>query len=105
MTDEAATMPATIDVERTSAVTIRWGDGHVSRFDLRALRLACPCAGCQSERSAGRPPRLVGSPTVVSVDLTGAWGMTPTWSDGHATGIYPWTYLRSGCPCEACRPA
>jgi DUF971 family protein len=26
--------------------------------------------------------------------LTGAWGISIEWSDGHSTGIYAWSVLR-----------
>lgn len=94
--------PAAIDVDRTVAVTITWEDGHVSRFPLPELRAACPCAGCQAEWAAGREPRVPDPLSIVDVGLAGAWGMTPTWSDGHNTGIYSWPYLRAGCPCSSC---
>ncbi len=97
--------PAAIDVDRLRAVTITWEDGHVSRFDLPALRLACPCAGCKAEWSAGREPRLAAPLSIVDVRLAGAWGMTPTWVDGHDTGIYSWAYLRAGCECADCAAA
>jgi len=40
--------------------------------------------------------------SVIDVTLAGAWGITPTWSDGHHTGIYSWDNLREMCPCAAC---
>jgi DUF971 family protein len=27
--------------------------------------------------------------------LHGNWGVSLVWSDGHSTGIYAWSYLRS----------
>ena len=30
-------------------------------------------------------------------ELVGAWGISFTWNDGHATGIYPWDALRRWC--------
>jgi DUF971 family protein len=94
--------PVAVDVERTVAVTISWEDGHVSTFDLATLRRACPCAACQSDSRAGRHPAVPPELVISDMALAGAWGMTPTWSDGHATGIYSWEYLRDRCPCDAC---
>jgi len=102
MPDAASAVPATIDVDRTVAVTITWEDGHVSRYALPGLRLACPCAGCRVERRDGRAPAPTEGVSVVDVKLAGNWGITPTWSDGHHTGIYSWDYLRAGCPCDEC---
>ena len=88
--DVASSVPIDVDVDRTVAVTITWEDGHVSRFDLHDLRQACPCAGCRASRPTAPPPGLA----ITEVALAGAWGMTPTWNDGHTTGIYSWEYLR-----------
>jgi ATP-binding protein involved in chromosome partitioning len=89
---------ATIDVKRDEGVTITFGDGHVARFGLTELRLSCPCAGCRSLRAAGEDvwPRP-NSPISLRIDdakLHGAYGLTITWNDGHATGIFPFDALR-----------
>ena len=94
--------PAAVDVERHRCVTITWEDGHVSVFELRPLRLACPCAGCRTDRAADRQPAVPAELAITEVDLAGAWGLTPTWNDGHASGIYSWASLRESCPCEPC---
>jgi DUF971 family protein len=99
---KASTLPAIIDVDRAVAVTITWEDGHVSRYALPALRIACPCAECRVARRQDRPPSVPDDISIVDVKLAGAWGMTPTWSDGHHTGIHSWEDLRACCPCEAC---
>jgi DUF971 family protein len=102
MSDAAKTSPEVIDVDRAVAITVTWGDGHVSRYELPELRRSCPCAGCRVERAAGRGPTVADGLSVVDVTLAGAWGITPTWSDGHHTGIYSWDNLREMCPCAAC---
>jgi prepilin-type processing-associated H-X9-DG protein len=90
--------PATIDVAREEGVTITFLDGHVARFDLAALRGACPCALCRGLRDQGEEvwPRP-GSPTplrIENAELHGAWGLRITWNDGHSTGIFPFESLR-----------
>jgi DUF971 family protein len=90
-----------IHVERERAVTLTFDDGMVCEFGLVELRLSCPCASCRSFRDRGEPawPRP-GAPTalaVIDAELVGAWGISFTWSDGHATGIYPWEALRRWC--------
>ena len=86
---------------------IEWDQsGHEAFFPARALRLACPCAGCVEEMS-GQP--LLNPATVpldirpASVALVGAYGIKIQWSDGHATGIYTFERLLSACPCARCR--
>jgi ATP-binding protein involved in chromosome partitioning len=93
---------------RTTAVGLRrsnprtlsvlWEDGQQGNFDVRDLRLACPCALCVEEMS-GRPlldPNKV-RPDIAPVTLTnvGSYGLAIKWSDGHSTGIYSFENLRA----------
>jgi len=88
-----------ITVERDTAVSITFGDGHVGRLDLVELRVHCPCAGCRGHRERGETPwPTTSSPTplrVESAELVGAWGISFTWNDQHRAGIYPFTTLRN----------
>jgi DUF971 family protein len=98
--------PETVEVDRARSVTLTWLDGHVSRFGLEQLRTACPCAFCRSLRERGAPswPRP-GTPQELraeGAELVGNWGLQLRWSDGHETGIYPWSLLRAWCPCSQC---
>jgi DUF971 family protein len=86
-----------ITVDRANGVVIVFGDGTVGRFDLEELRVHCPCAGCRGAREQGRVPwPEASSPrplTISDAHLTGAWGLSITWNDGHNTGIYPFASL------------
>ncbi|MCL4864313.1 MAG: DUF971 domain-containing protein [Gemmatimonadales bacterium] len=91
---------------RDDGILIDWDAlGHQALFAARALRLACPCAGCVEEMS-GRP--LLDPATVpeavrpVQVALVGTYGIRVAWSDGHGTGIYTFARLRADCPCRRC---
>lgn len=79
--------------------------GHSAFYPARALRLACPCAGCVEEMT-GRPlldPRTVPADVrPLSLALVGAYGLQINWSDGHGTGIYTFGHLLSVCPCPDC---
>ena len=90
----------TIEVDRASQVTIGFGDGVTARFGLGELRLACPCAECNGRRQRGAsvsPAVERGEPvTITDAELSGAFGLSLDWSDGHRTGIYAWTLLRDG---------
>jgi ATP-binding protein involved in chromosome partitioning len=91
---------------RDDGILIEWDDqGHHGFFPARALRLACPCAGCVEEMS-GRPlldPASVSAEIrPVSLALVGAYGLRVHWSDGHSTGIYTFNQLRRACSCERC---
>jgi len=87
-----------IDIRRTEKVVITFDDDVVCTFGVAELRAACPCATCRGLRDRGQPawPRP-GQPDTIEIrdaELSGAWGMSITWSDGHDTGIYAWANLR-----------
>jgi ATP-binding protein involved in chromosome partitioning len=103
-----AAAPAVKSGSRTTAIGLRrtntrtlsalWEDGHQGDFDVRDLRLACPCALCVEEMS-GKPLLDPGKvrPDVAPVTLTsvGSYGITIKWNDGHSTGIYSFENLRA----------
>ncbi len=87
-----------VEVDRQSHVEVLFEDGVRARFELAPLRQACPCADCNARRSRGQPvaPWIdKGEPiTITDAELSGAWGLSIDWSDGHSTGIYAWEKLR-----------
>lgn len=88
-----------------SQLAITWSDDHTSTYAARYLRQHCQCALCVDEWS-GQPrldPDSVPSDlAIVSVELVGRYALHFSWSDGHDTGIYPFTRLRELCPCPQC---
>jgi len=81
--------------DRTLLVT--WNDGHRSEYDVRTLRLACPCAVCVNEWTGERMLRSIQVPEAVQpvrIFSVGRYAMGIAWSDGHSTGIYSYDYLR-----------
>lgn len=89
-------------------VVITWTEDHIGVFPARELRLACQCATCRDEMT-GRP--LLDAATIaedihaLAIDLVGSYAIRIQWSDGHGSGIYPYDYLVSLCPCDRCRLA
>ncbi len=82
--------------ERTLGV--QWSDDEKSLFDVVMLRKKCPCAFCVDEWS--NEPILKAEDVSddvrpVSIDSVGRYAMSIKFSDGHATGIYTFKYLRS----------
>ncbi len=97
-------MPVEIGRANRHDVRIIWQDGHVSVYPARALRLACPCAGCVDETTG--VVRIIGTSVPqdvhpLRIELVGRYAISLHWSDGHATGIYPFERLRRLCPCCA----
>jgi DUF971 family protein len=107
------TTPFRLNLRKTEGLEIHWSDGVVGRYSLTLLRTMCPCAACRAIRERSTPAEkpksrsltvlpgnFTGAPTVVSADLVGNYALKITWSDGHDTGIYSYTYLRSIMPKE-----
>jgi ATP-binding protein involved in chromosome partitioning len=91
--------PARIEFDRAHGLTLGWDDGTELSFGLEELRVNCPCAECRGLREQQRPvwPKP-GSPQPlegVTAELVGGWGLTITWNDSHATGIFTWNLLRA----------
>ena len=102
MADVQAPIPLDIGRANQHDVKIRWQDGHESVYPAKALRLACPCAGCVDEVTGRR--RLIARSVPddvhpLKITLVGRYAITIRWSDGHHTGIYAFDLLRKLCPC------
>ena len=103
MTRQHSLVPVEIGRANRHDVKIRWQDGHESVYPARALRLACPCAGCVDEMTGAI--RVIASSVPhdvhpLTIELVGRYAITLQWSDGHHTGIYPFERLRTMCPCK-----
>jgi len=103
------------DEERTTAVELRapegarvveidWADGFGGRIRHEVLRGFCPCAECQGHQG---PIRFVegGDLELTDIQEVGNYALQLTWGDGHATGIYSFSYLRRLCEAEGERGA
>jgi len=79
-------------------IRVRWPDGYEATLSNHDLRCACPCAMCVDEMSGERTLEPTSVPRDIAVEDAqplGNYAVAFTWSDGHATGIYAWDYLRS----------
>jgi ATP-binding protein involved in chromosome partitioning len=95
--DTAAHTPASIEQHGARTLAIRWGDGAESRLDVRALRLACACAECVEEWTGQPlldPAQVPEEVHPLRINAVGRYAIQIDWSDGHATGIYPFRRLR-----------
>lgn len=90
--------------ERILALT--WSDGHSADFDYDYLRGFCPCAMCQGHAASAIRFRAPARPAdLTTIEPVGNYGISLAWSDGHATGIYRFDFLKTLCPCTECASA
>ena len=85
-------------------LALRWTDGIESYFPLEFLRRRCPCALCAGEKDIlgkvykGNVKLGPASFQLKRCSVVGGYGIQPEWLDGHSSGIYSFTYLRSVDP-------
>jgi len=106
-----------IHVKTGAGVDITWADGHSSHYDFPYLRDNCPCATCNDERAKRESMAAPGLPTSLvlpmykpkaranSATQVGNYAIQINFNDGHSTGIFSYDYLRTHCPCDACKAA
>ena len=93
----SACVPTAIHQDGPRHLAIVWSDGHRSRYEVRALRLACGCAHCVDEWSGeGRldADAIPDDVHPLKLEAVGRYAIQIDWSDGHASGIYPFKRLR-----------
>lgn len=85
--------PEALHLDATARVlTLRWPAGETQRVTHARLREACPCAACRRIRLAGGALTASTDLRLVAIEPMG-YGVQFAFSDGHARGIYPWSYL------------
>ena len=83
-----------------SELALSFAGGIEVYLQLPMLRRSCPCALCQGEPDAmGRVVRPMleygpGSFSLQRFEMVGGYAIQLFWSDGHASGIYSYDYLR-----------
>lgn len=89
--------PRQFDLVSPTELHVHWRDGVRTVHGARELRLACPCAQCVDEGSGRKILDDASVPQdirILHLDPVGRYGVSPTWSDGHRTGIFTWPALR-----------
>ena len=77
-------------------ITIDWADGESFRYKMDWLRSKCPCAGCIDEWTHEvlvRYEDVIGV-GVKKLEQVGNYAFSIHFSDGHATGIFTFKFLR-----------
>ncbi len=94
--------PTHLDLKKDTALTITWDDGRESVYPIAVLRRLSPSADMRELRKqmVKNPLTILpsgggtGSVTALNAELVGNYAIKISFSDGHATGIYTWDYLR-----------
>jgi DUF971 family protein len=75
-----------------------WPNGKIGDFSAAYLRRNCRCAACQHELTGERlldPKSVPETLTIERVEIMGRYALSFSFSDGHATGIYSFDWLRT----------
>jgi DUF971 family protein len=86
---------------------IEWSDGHKGVYPVRYLRQHCPCAACTDEWTGERKIKPEDIPMMIAVreiEPVGRYALRFSFSDGHDTGLFSYTFLRMHCQCDHCVP-
>ena len=100
------TTPIEIEKIKEEGIRIRWQDKHEAVYPHPYLRECCQCASCVDEWSGKKrimPENIPHDIMPTTIEAVGQYAISIKWSDGHETGIYPFDYLRSICPCATCK--
>jgi DUF971 family protein len=97
--------PRQLDLKKDQGLTVEWADGSRTFYPVAYLRRMSPSAEARELREQLQknpltviPAKAVGRGgplTVLDAELVGNYAIKLRFSDGHATGIYSWEYLRS----------
>ncbi|HEX2650611.1 MAG TPA: DUF971 domain-containing protein [Burkholderiales bacterium] len=90
-----APSPTEIKLHQKSRVMeVAFADGRTFRLPYEFLRVHSPSAEVRGH-GPGQEVLQTGKAKVEirSLDPVGSYAVQPTFSDGHATGIYSWEYL------------
>lgn len=87
-----------VDVESGGKrVRLVWDDGKTTAVSARTLRQLCPCAQCVDEWTNKRtfdPDTIKPDMKIVAQGPVGNYAVSFRFVDGHATGIFTWSFLR-----------
>lgn len=81
--------------QQSRRLEVAFGDAERYLLDFEFLRVHSPSAEVQGH-GPGQETLQVGKRdvTITAIEPVGHYAVKPTFSDGHASGIYTWAYLR-----------
>jgi len=71
-----------------------WRNGTTAEIGAERLRMSCRCAWCTRARIEDTFSTSFDDIAIDGLAPVGDYAVNVTFSDGHARGIFPWTYLR-----------
>ena len=94
--------PRHLHLERDRGLDVEWTDGRRIHYPITWLRRMSPSADARELRKeldanplAVLPTSAASGPlTATSIEPVGNYAIRIRFSDGHASGIYSWQYLR-----------
>ncbi|MEM1331093.1 MAG: DUF971 domain-containing protein [Planctomycetota bacterium] len=98
-----AEAPAHLDLKKDRGLAIEWADGTSSYYSIAYLRKMSPSADMRQLRDdmAKNPLTVLpsggasaGAVIATDAELVGNYAIKITFSDGHQTGLFSWSYLR-----------
>ena len=92
---DPASIPETVVLTSDRArLRLSWPGGETAEILAGPLRSACRCAWCTRARIDGTFAASSGDVAIERLVPIGDYAINIAFSDGHARGIYPWSYLR-----------
>jgi DUF971 family protein len=96
--------PVALDLKKDRGLTVEWADGTSSYYTIAYLRKMSPSAEMRELRKemASNPLTVLpssfakasGPMVATSAELVGNYALRISFSDGHHTGLFTWSYLR-----------
>ena len=79
---------------KSRALELQYANGQIYRIPFELMRVYSPSAEVRGH-GPGQETLQTGKRdvTIVSIEGVGNYALQPTFSDGHATGIYSWDLL------------
>ncbi len=107
--------PTHLDLKKDRGLSIVWSDGKSSYYSIAYLRKMSPSADMRQLREQIQQNPLTVLPSGAAsgkgsqiaaedAELVGNYAIKISFSDGHNSGIYSWSYLRSIDP-QLAKPA
>jgi DUF971 family protein len=88
------TTPDSISVsEDARQLTVALASGQKLTLNAERLRAACRCAFCRRAHYDDTFPASFEGVAIARCEPMGHYGINIVFSDGHARGIFPWSYL------------